>query len=83
MIVVKVYGPYLRKDGRKHVILRYADGTRRTQSYPRFVLESELGISLPDDLDVDHVDNDKTNDRPSNWQLLSRSDNVKKQRNAA
>ena len=29
--VIKVYGPYVREDGRKHVILY--DGTRRTECH--------------------------------------------------
>lgn len=33
----KVYGPYLRKDGRKHVIIVYGDGHKRTVSYGRLV----------------------------------------------
>jgi len=42
---MKVYGPYTRKDGRQHVIL-YENGTRKTVSYPKYLLETKLGRPL-------------------------------------
>lgn len=75
---MKTYGPYLRKDGRKHVIHIYDDGTRRTQSYPRYLLEQHLQRELLEIETVDHVDEDFTNDSIQNLQILSRGMNAEK-----
>jgi hypothetical protein len=72
-----VYGPYTRDDGRKHVI-HYVDGVRRTQSYPRFLMEKHLGRKLDPDDHVDHINNDYTDDRIENLQLLTQTENNKK-----
>lgn len=71
----KVYGPYLRKDGRKHVVRIHFDDdgrelSRRTQSYPRYLIESSSDSSIPTNLTVDHVNRDKTDDNLSNFRLL-------------
>lgn len=73
----KVYGPYTRKDGRKHVI--HYDGVhRRTQSYPRYLMENYLGRALNGWEQVDHINNDHTDDRIENLQLLGQLANVRK-----
>lgn len=76
---MKVYGPYKRKDGRQHVI-HYDEltGKRRTQSYPRYLMEQHLGRELECWEVVDHIDNDPTNDCIENYQLLTHGDNVRK-----
>lgn len=74
---MKVYGPYTRKDGRKHVI-HYDGVTRRTQSYPRYLMEQYLGRQLEEWEQVDHINNDPTDDRIDNLQLLTQADNIKK-----
>lgn len=71
----KVYGPYLRPDGRKHVVLAGNCGYKRTVSYPKFIKELELSISLGD-LTVDHQDRDKTNDENSNLIIRPRSEHT-------
>lgn len=76
--MIKVYGPYLRKDGRKHVIHYDTDtGKRRTQSYPRYLMEQHLGRELLPDETVDHINEDFTDDRIENLQLLSLADNIR------
>lgn len=76
---MKVYGPYTREDGRKHVILYdFEAGIRRTQSYPRYLMEQHLGRPLEEYETVDHIDEDFTNDDISNLQLLSREENARK-----
>lgn len=67
----KLYGPYLRKDGRKHVcLIKHAeDGSiaiRRTKSYPKYLVEQRLGRLLRPNETVDHQDRDFTNDEISN-----------------
>lgn len=76
-MVEKIYGPYLRKDGRKHVIrINYdVEGkeiSRRTQSYPRYLIEQHTGEEIPADIEVDHSNRDTSDNHPSNYQLLER-----------
>jgi len=70
--VKKVYGPYTRKDGRKHVIL-YDGIKRRTVSYPKWLVEQSLGRILGPGETVDHKDRDFTNDALDNLQVMTRS----------
>ena len=77
---MKIFGPYLRKDGRKHICIVYSSGLRKTKSYPRWLLEQHLGRELLPDETVDHIDNDFTNDSLDNLQILSRADNTRKGR---
>ncbi len=75
---MKVYGPYLRKDGRKHVIIVDASGKKTTKSYPRLLMEQHLGRELLPEETVDHINNDFTDDRIENLQILSlRENNIK------
>ena len=74
---MKVYGPYRRKDGRQHVI-HYDGVTRRTQSYPRYLMEQFLGRKLENWEQVDHINDDPTDDRLENFQLLTQIQNIKK-----
>ncbi len=70
---MKVHGPYLDKRGKKHrriVLLTYDDGSKKTQSYARYLLEGHLGRSLEDDEDADHIDGDTLNDDLSNLRPL-------------
>lgn len=80
MKIVKVYGPYSRKqDKRKIVVLRLIDGKLTTKSYARFLYEQENGLIDKDqDLTVDHIDENEQNDILENLQLLTRGENVKK-----
>lgn len=73
----KVYGPYLRKDGRLHVVL-YGNGVRRTISYPKFLMEKHLGRELEPNETVDHIDNDPLNNSLDNLRILSREDNARR-----
>ena len=66
--VWKVYGPYKRKDGRKHVIVY--DGSRRlTISYPRFIVECLLERELDVNEEVHHKNNNKCDDRIENLEI--------------
>jgi hypothetical protein len=48
---MKVWGPYKRKDGRQIVIVVERNGKRRTVSYPKWILELQLGRKLDPDLE--------------------------------
>lgn len=79
MQIVKVYGPYSRKeDNRKVVVLRLSDGKLTTKSYARFLYEQEHGLIGDKDLTVDHIDENEENDILDNFQLLTRKENIKK-----
>jgi len=71
-----VYGPYLSKDtGRKIVIVKSKkDGTKRTMTYPRWLLEVHMEKPLDSDLTVDHWDSNHTNDSIDNFKLFPRSE---------
>jgi hypothetical protein len=77
----RVYGPYTRKDGRKHVCLTKSNpdgsiGIRRTKSYPKFLVEKNLGRRLTADETIDHQDRDHTNDSIDNLILRKRGDHA-------
>ena len=75
----KVYGPYLRGDGRSHVI-HYDTVThkRRTQSYSRYLMEKHLGRTLEDWEQVDHINGDCSDDRLDNLQIMTQKENKQK-----
>lgn len=71
---MRVYGPYYRNDGRQHVCIVYDDGSRRTVSYPKYLMEQELGRELDPDLEtIDHIDGDIDNNDFSNFRIIERS----------
>jgi len=77
--MLKIYGPYLNCQGRKHIILvDPASNVKRTTQYARWLIELKVGRQLINDETVDHIDGDFTNDSISNLQILSRSDNIRK-----
>ena len=74
----KIYGPYTRKDNRKHVILYDRDRNKRTLSWPKALMEVKLGRLLVGNETVDHDDENKTNDDYDNLKILTRADNARK-----
>lgn len=76
---MKIYGPYERKDKRKHIVIVHEDGQKQTKSYPKFLMEQHLGRELEDWETVDHINNDFTDDRIENLQILSREENARKE----
>lgn len=76
-----LYGPYNsggKAIGRQHVILVYTDGTRKTKSYSKYLLEKKIGRELTSDETCDHKDDNFTNNDLDNLQALSRGDNIRK-----
>lgn len=51
---------------------------RKTILYSKFLMSIKLGRILSSEEEVDHIDNDKTNDSIENLQILSKSENRKK-----
>lgn len=74
----KLYGPYHWKSNNRWVVDVASDGRKKTMLAARLILEIKLNRKLIDDETVDHIDNDKTNDDPSNLQVLSGRDNARK-----
>ena len=75
---------YLVKNGenRKHVLLVGDAGEKTTTSYARYLMSVNLKRVLTDSEEVDHINNDKTDDRLCNLQLLTPTENRKKQARA-
>jgi hypothetical protein len=72
---------YLRisNENRRIVDLFNSNSDRTTISYARYLMGIKLGYEVPDDFEVDHKDDDKTNDDINNLQLLSQEQNLLKQ----
>lgn len=72
----KIYGPYGKH--RKIVALVSPDH-RTTMSYARYLMTLHLGRELTADEEVDHIDDDYTNDIIENLQILTPDQNREKQ----
>lgn len=71
----KVHGPYKRPDGRQIVIIVNDDKSRRTVSYPKFLMEEQLGRQLHPDLEtVDHLDCNFDNNNLDNLRVVPRAE---------
>lgn len=69
----KLRGPYLRPDGRKHLVIVKPNGKKTTLSYPKYLMEMSLGRYLEDNETVDHIDRDFSNDSPENLRVIDRT----------
>lgn len=68
----KVFGPYKRENGRQLVIVVDKDGNRRTVSYPKWLMELQLGRKLDPDETVDHWDTNIDNNNLDNLRIVPR-----------
>jgi hypothetical protein len=69
----KVYGPYNTHHGRKIMIIKNDDGTSRTVSLPKYIMEQHLGRVLDPELEtVDHWDSNIDNNNIDNLRLVPR-----------
>ena len=69
------------KDGRMDIHLTLGLGknqSRKCISYAKYLWMSHNKMDVPDGYQVDHINNDKTDDRIENLQLLTRADNIRK-----
>lgn len=72
---------YLRKSSRTDRMLvdlvnNHSD--RTPTSFARYLMSVELGYEVPVGFEVDHIDQDPTNDNLSNLQVLSVEDHILK-----
>lgn len=74
------------KSNRRHIVLRKRiDGVLtnvRNMLYSRYIFQvdywKKTGKMIPDGYDVDHINDDKTDDRLDNLQLLTKVENIRK-----
>lgn len=70
---MKVHGPYRRRDGRQIVIIVENNGKRRTVSYPKWLMEMQLGRKLDPNLEtIDHIDSNFENNDINNLRIVPR-----------
>lgn len=69
----------INPQNRRNVCLVNNDTDRTTISYARYLMGVKLGYLVPDHLEVDHKDDDKTNDDINNLQILTKKENLLKQ----
>jgi hypothetical protein len=76
LVEAKVFGPYTKStDGRQIVIIVDEDGSRRTVSYPKYLMEQHLGRPLdPDKETVDHWDGNFDNNSLDNLRIVPRQE---------
>lgn len=65
---------YECKDGRVRCVIKDKDGRYHTKSYPRYVVENALNITLPDDVDVHHKDENPLNNDLGNLEIVKRGE---------
>lgn len=68
----------VNSENRKNVVLYNSHSDRSTVSYARYLMSVKLGRFLLRSEEVDHIDEDKTNDSLSNLQILSTAENLRK-----
>lgn len=69
---------HTNKDNRKRVSLISKTGkSNKWISYAKYLWEENYG-KVPEGYEVDHINNDKTDDRLENLQLLTREENMRK-----
>ena len=68
----------VNSENRKNVILFNNSKDRSTVSYARYLMAVHLGRFLDANEQVDHIDEDKTNDSIENLQILSCAENLRK-----
>jgi len=71
----KVYGPYSKADSRQIVIVIDRNGVRRTVSYPKWIMECQVGRPLDQDFEtVDHKNYDFLDNSLDNLRIVPRDE---------
>jgi hypothetical protein len=74
----KVYGPYLTAGMDRYTVRLKWKGITHSMSYARYLMCVAEGRRLGENEHVDHIDNDRKNDRLDNLQILTPSENIRK-----
>jgi transposase/transposase-like protein len=78
-----LYGPVLHKnEGRYYAHLKLKSNLEvcKIRLYSKYLMEVHLGRFIPTDTHVDHIDDNKNNDKTDNFQLLTPAENRLKQK---
>jgi hypothetical protein len=72
----RVYGPYGNGNQDRQIVIIIDDaGNRRTVSYPKYLVEQNLGRPLHPDLEtIDHINRDKTDNDINNLRIMPRDE---------
>lgn len=74
------YKIFHNKMGRNQICLKHkVTGKRKTILYSKFLMSIKVGRILSSDEEVDHIDGNKLNDDISNLEIVTRSENRKRQ----
>jgi len=68
---------YYNRDGRYRIYIRFPNGTHKVMSYPKYLMEIELGRPLQHDETIDHIDCNPLNNTLSNLRVLLRSEHCR------
>ena len=66
-----------QKDGRSRVVIVDDDGKHTSKSYPRFLVEQNIGRKLSPEEDVHHKDGDATNNNIDNLEVILHGEHQK------
>ena len=70
----RITGPYKRADRRQHLVITHLPtGKKTTLSFPKYLMEMELGRYLERNETVHHIDGDVTNNDLSNLEIIDRA----------
>ena len=71
---------HVSSEGRRYITLKKFNGGIDGTSYARYLMSVKLGRFLTDQEEVDHIDENRTNDDINNLQILTPEQNREKQR---
>lgn len=74
----KIYKIYHSKEERYYAVIWKSSSERTTKSWAKYVMETHLGRELLSSEEVDHINNNKQDDRIENLQILTRQENCTK-----
>ena len=72
----KFIKPYLHSDGYLNIKLSDNDGNLKTYLHHRVVYESVTGQPIPEGMDVNHINEDKSDNSFENLNLMTRKENI-------
>lgn len=70
---------WINNENRRVITLNSESGVTFTMTYARYLMSVKIGQEIPDGFEVDHINNDKTDDRIDNLQILTAEQNRLKQ----